>query len=274
MWTAKAWGCRRIGLARVLEALGPGFLSWRLDGLGQRAIAQLALAVLDGRGTAAARGGLGGGEGGLGRRLGRVGGAGVLCVARGGQAAWGGGNGALGVVLGAVLGAVDLDDLAVAGAAAAVGLGGAQPHGRVVVVEALRLDGLVVAREDDRLGLGLALSVVGGRVVAILGQRLVLLGRGRGGLASQAWRARAAGAVVEVGGGCVQDRVCITGHHACRGQDTGDPASCLLAEQGTGAEGGSGSRRRVGALWVPQRHQGKGSSRLRTASRWERGGVL
>jgi hypothetical protein len=85
--------------------------------------------------------------------------------------------------------AIDGRVLCVAGAA----LGGRGRMQAVVVVEALRLDqllvsGVVVAGQNDRLGLGLVVIVVG-----------------------------------IMGVGCGQ--VAITGHHAYMGQDTRDPAS-------------------------------------------------
>jgi hypothetical protein len=46
---------------------------------------------------------------------------------------------------------------------------------------------------------------------------------------------------------CVQRFVAITGHHAYMGQDTGVPASCWLAEQGT-VEARTARTRRLAAL--------------------------
>jgi hypothetical protein len=86
--------------------------------------------------------------------------------------------------------AIDGRVLCVAGAALG---GGGRVQAVVIVVEALRLDqllvsGVVVAGQNDRLGLGLVVIVVG-----------------------------------MMGVGCGQ--VAITGHHAYMGQDTRDPAS-------------------------------------------------
>ena len=171
----------RLGRA-VLEALCFGLLARGLDRF--ELITRLALAVLDGRGAAAAGGRRQDGA------VGRVGRAGIFCVARSGAAAGRGGRVIFVFVIGVVLmSAVERRVLCVAGAASGAG-GRVQA---VVVVEALRLDqllvrGVVVAGQDDRLGLGLVV-VVGGMM----------------------------------GVGCGQ--VTITGHYAYMGQDTRDPAS-------------------------------------------------